>query len=89
MSDQPDSEAAHRTQSEAAASRRWLITIMITVVFGGFGAVIAYLNYARRSEPSISSPSTSPSTAPASSPATEPTTPAPADDDKGKGNKNK
>lgn len=85
MSDKPDAAAAPRSQSDATASRRWLISIMITVVFGGFGAVIAYLNYARRSEPSTSSPSKSPT----STPTAEPTAPASTDGDKGKGHKNK
>ncbi len=84
MAVKPDGGAP--LDSEAAANRRWLITIMITIVFGGFGAVIAYLNYARNSaKPSSSSPR-SPSTSPAT-PSSAPPAAEPSSDDKGKGKK--
>ncbi len=92
MSDQIDGASAGRSESDAAASRRWLITIIITVVFGGFGAVMAYLSYARSSEPAVSSPRRSPSAAPTPTPLpTAPASgPAPSEGDKGKGhNKDK
>lgn len=34
--------------SDVAANRRWLIGILITLLFGGFGAVMAWLSYVRR-----------------------------------------
>ncbi len=69
---------------EAAAQRRWMITILITVVFGGFGAVMAYLSYANSNQPSDSTPGgSSPSSSPAASPASE------SSDDKGKPDKGK
>ena len=37
-----------RPDSEAAAHRRWLITVAITILFGTFGAVMTYLTYAER-----------------------------------------
>lgn len=82
MSVKPD--GAPLPGSDVAAQRRWLITIMITVLFGGFGAVMAYLTYADRQD----SPR-SPASSPTSRPTTEPATPAPASDDKGKGHKDK
>ena len=57
--------------SERAATRRWLITLAITVAFGGFGAVMAYMSYANSSKPapSRSRPSSvSPQGAPSSTP---------------------
>jgi hypothetical protein len=84
--------------SQGAAHRRWLITMTITVLFGVFGAVMAYLSYANSSKPAAVTPNRSPSkkspsTAPTAAPPTAPTTPAapaeatpdPAPDDKGKG----
>ncbi len=93
MSVQPDGGSP----AEAAAHRRWLITILITVLFGGFGAVMAYLSYVNSSKPAASSPtrSRSPSKAPSATPsaptvappAAEPSAPAPSGDEKGKGHK--
>jgi hypothetical protein len=94
MSDQPDGASP----AEAAAHRRWLITLAITVLFGGFGAVMAYLSYANSSKPAASSPRSpgrSPSKSPAAAPtpapaapaAVEPSAPAPSDDEKGKSGK--
>lgn len=63
---------------EARAHRRWLITIAITVLFGGFGAVMAYLSYANSTKPAVSSPgrsrspSKSPTTAPTAAPSAAP-----------------
>lgn len=85
---------------EARAHRRWLITILITVLFGGFGAVMAYLSYVNSSKPSASSPgrSRSPRKAPSATPgapstvtppASEPSTPVPSGDEKGKSDKPK
>ena len=86
------------SESEAAAQRRWLITIVITVLFGGFGAVMAYLSYANSSKPSASSttgssrasgasPSGGPPVAP---PAAEPSSEGvSADPHKGKPDKDK
>ena len=48
--------------SDAAAKRRWMIGLVVTVLFGGFGAVMAWLSYAGRDQPSPGSgskPSTS------------------------------
>jgi hypothetical protein len=59
--------------SEAAAHRRWLVTIAITILFGTFGAVMTYLSYAKSS----TKPSRSSSDAPAAAP-TEPRTEAPS-----------
>lgn len=96
MSVQPDGTSAPRSESDAAAHRRWLITIIITVVFGGFGAVMAYLSYVNSSKPSATSPgrsrspsktsTTAPTAAPTvAPPAAEPSDPAPSD--KGKDHK--
>lgn len=75
---------------EVRAHRRWLITIAITVMFGGFGAVMAYLSYVNNSKSAVSSPgrSRSPSKSPATAPtvappAAEPSAPAPSDQEKG------
>ncbi len=80
------------TAGEAAAHRRWLITIVITVVFGGFGALMAYLSYANSTKPSTSS-GTSPSTEPSSAPGTPPSVAHPAaepsSDEGDKGNPHK
>lgn len=59
--------------SEAAAHRRWLITIAITILFGTFGAVMTYMTYAKSSKPW--SPSRAPSSAPDSVPSVAPATP--------------
>lgn len=65
---------------EARAHRRWLITLMITVMFGGFGAVMAYLSYANSMRPVASSPGRSRSTSRPSSPTPgKASTPAPAE----------
>lgn len=93
MSAQPDGTSAPRSESDAAAHRRWLITVIITVVFGGFGAVMAYLSYTNSKKPAASSSgrSRSPGTAPTTTaptptaPPAEPSAPAPSD--KGKGHK--
>jgi hypothetical protein len=84
MSVKPD--GARPLDSEAAAHRRWLITVAITVMFGGFGAVMAYLSYARHTKPAMSSPgrsrpaSTRPTVAPPA--AAEPSSdPAPSDEE--------
>ncbi len=48
--------------SDAAAKKRWMIGLVITVLFGGFGAVMAWLSYAGQDQPSPASgskPSTS------------------------------
>jgi hypothetical protein len=103
MAVKPD--GAPTANSEAAAHRRWLITIALTILFGGFGAVMAYLSYANSNKPSVSSPrrprpsgtspSTAPSPAPSSAPATPPTAAPPAaepasdEGDKGKADKGK
>lgn len=71
--------------SEAAAQRRWLITIAITVVFGGFGAIMAYLSYAKSTQPAVSTPAPRPApTAPAAAPSSDPGLPG-----KDRGPKNK
>lgn len=72
MTTQQD-DAARR--AEATSQRRWLIGVAITVVFGGFGVVMALLSYADHTKaptPGASSPSREPS-------------PAPADEPRGKG----
>ncbi len=65
---------------ETAAHRRWLITIVITIVFGGFGAVMAYLSYVNSSKPS---PSRASSSAPAKSTTVAPPAAEPSSDEKG------
>ncbi|MBA3456919.1 MAG: hypothetical protein H0T42_27770 [Deltaproteobacteria bacterium] len=69
-------------QSETSANRRWLIGLSITVLFGVFGAVMAYLAYADRnsSRPAASSPASKPASEPASEP---------GPGDKGQGHKDK
>jgi hypothetical protein len=54
MAVNPDGEPA--ASGEKAAHRRWLITIAITIVFGAFGAVMAYLSYVHSTRPGASSP---------------------------------
>ena len=67
------SEGAPASDGEAAAHRRWLITIVITVLFGGFGAVMAYLSYANSSKaPSTGQSNRAPSSAPTNPPAAAP-----------------
>ena len=81
--------------SEAAAHRRWLITIAITILFGTFGAVMTYLSYAKSSKPwspsrapsSVSS--TVPGSVPSIAPATPPTEVPPAEPSSGEGDKGK
>lgn len=83
--------------AEAAAHRRWLITLAITILFGGFGAVMAYLSYANSSKPTPSYRGRPASKAPSTAPSTAPTTPTVAPpaaepssgSDKGKGPKDK
>jgi hypothetical protein len=93
MSVKPDS--APTANSEAASHRRWLITLAITILFGGFGAVMAYLSYANSTKHSVSPPhrsrssGPSPSTAPATPPTAAPPAAAPSSDDKGKPDKDK
>ena len=60
--------------SDAAAKKRWMIGLAITVLFGCFGAVMAWLNYAGHDQASPASGS-KPSTS----------TPAPDTKDRGKG----
>ena len=49
--------------SDAAARKRWMIGLVITVLFGSFAAVMAWLSYAGRDPPSPASGSKpSPST---------------------------
>lgn len=51
-----------RAKLDARASRRWMIGILITVVFGAFGVVMAVLSYMDRDRPApagASSPSPS------------------------------
>ena len=72
-------------ESETAANRRWLIGLSITVLFGVFGAVMAFLAYSDRDD-SPRAPASSPTSKPTSEPAAEP---PPASDDKGKGHKDK
>ncbi|MET0795101.1 MAG: hypothetical protein ABW061_26520 [Polyangiaceae bacterium] len=43
------------TRRSAAEHRRWLIGIAISIAFGTFGAVMAWLSYAARSRPSLPS----------------------------------
>jgi hypothetical protein len=76
-----------RPNSEAAAQRRWLITIAITILFGTFGAVMTYLSYAKDAKPSSRSNATSgvPSAAPAAAPAEKPAAAEPSSDDGDKG----
>ncbi|MBA3818820.1 MAG: hypothetical protein H0X17_08005 [Deltaproteobacteria bacterium] len=60
-------DVASAPASDAAAKRRWMIGIIITVLFGSFGAVMAWLSYAdrakapasRRSRPAVE-PATTP-----------------------------
>ncbi len=42
------------TDNEKAQKRRWMIGIAITVFFGLFGSVIAFLSYNERTESSPS-----------------------------------
>src|SRR5688572_9018320 len=67
MAGKPDGAAPN---SEAAAHRRWLITIAITILFGTFGAVMTYLSYSKGSKPW--SPAKTPSSAPSSGTSTAP-----------------
>lgn len=60
--------------SDAAARNRWMIGLVITVLFGGFGAVMAWLSYVGHDPPSPASGS-KPSTS----------TPTPDTKDRGKG----
>jgi hypothetical protein len=49
-------------------NRRWQIGIVITLFFGIFSAVMAYLTYERSKAPRASSPATAPPAAPAVDP---------------------
>lgn len=76
--------------AEAAAQRRWLITIVITILFGGFGAVMAYLSYANSNKPAAQRRGTSASTAtppPVAPPAGEPNRDTKGKPDKGRRDK--
>ncbi len=53
---------------DVAAQRRWMITLAITLVFGGFGAVMAYLNYSNHKQGRAESSNTAPTTTPAVAP---------------------
>jgi hypothetical protein len=79
--------------SEAAAHRRWLVTIAITILFGTFGAVMTYLTYAKGSrspgKASSSVPSGAPSAAPITAPATAPTEEPAGEPRTGDGDKDK
>ena len=77
MTIKPDGTPVDR---DAAAHRRWLITLVATVVFGVFGAVMAYLSYSNSSKPAAVSPNPNraPSKSPIAAPSAEPATPAPA-----------
>lgn len=67
--------------SDAAAKKRWMIGLVITVLFGGFGAVMAWLSYTSRDQPSPASGSK-----PSLSPTPRPDTPdKPNTKDRGKG----
>ena len=79
MSVKPDGAPS----GEAAAHRRWLVTIAITILFGGFGAVMTYLTYARSTRPFASSPAKPPSTMPNSDVAPPPAVKPPAEDSSG------
>lgn len=79
--------------SEAAAHKRWLVTIAITILFGTFGAVMTYMSYAKSSKPwSGRAPSSVPATT-ATPPAEQPPAEEPSSegdgDDKGKPDKEK
>ncbi len=50
--------------SDAAAKKRWMIGLVITVIFGSFGAVMAWLSYAGHDQPSPASGSTPSTSAP-------------------------
>ena len=72
--------------SDAAAKKRWMIGLVITVLFGSFAAVMAWLSYAGHDPPSPASGS-KPSPSPSPSPSTPTPTPDPPDtpDTKGRG----
>lgn len=82
-----EADGSPTDKSEAAAHRRWLITVAITVVFGCFGAVMAYLSYANntRSSAPATGRSSTPSTAPTTAPTVAPGS-APSSDEEHKGN---
>ena len=48
---EPNSNTAQTRRTVDAEQRRWLIGIGISVVFGSFGAVMAWLSYTARSRP--------------------------------------
>lgn len=49
----------------AAANRRWIITICVSLVFGIFGAVMALLSYSGRAAPAPAAMTAAPAAAPA------------------------
>ncbi|MDB4960532.1 MAG: hypothetical protein JWP01_531 [Myxococcales bacterium] len=78
MTSTPEDTAIART--DAAAQRRWMIGIAITILFGSFGAVMAWLSYSHRASspaaaPARSTPARDPASAPAPTPDPSPESP--------------
>ncbi|MDQ3368835.1 MAG: hypothetical protein M3680_25710 [Myxococcota bacterium] len=67
--------------TDAAAKRRWMIGIILSLMFGLFGAVMAWLNYAARTK-SAATRGARPTAEPASTP--DPAPRAPPGQGKGK-----
>jgi hypothetical protein len=82
-------------ERDRTANRRWMIGIVVSLVFGLFGAVMAVLSYLDRDRKTTihrttTSPPAAPTAAPgASAPAAPGGAPAPAEDDKAKGHDKK
>lgn len=72
---------ASRAAIEASARRRWLIGLCITVMFGGFGAVMAWLAYVDR-EAAPAAPASTPSADPDDGPRDTPPGPGKGKRDK-------
>ena len=69
----PNRQEAQTTRTMDAEQRRWLIGLGISVAFGTFGAVMAWLSYTARNPPAA--PAGMQVTRPASDDSTPPTGP--------------